>query len=69
MARSPSAIKWRARKNGRIRDGLLLCDNCDTPASLSLSRALHWTACGPCATGEADSLDPADFIHVGKGGK
>jgi len=58
-----SIIK-RARRMGRIRDGLALCDNCDTPASRELSIALSWTACAPCVSGEADSFDPADLIST-----
>jgi len=54
----------RARRQKRIRAGLVLCDNCDNPASKELSQALHWTACAPCVWGEADSLDPSDFIAV-----
>lgn len=55
-------ILARARRMGRIRDGLVLCDTCDTPASLACSIALAWTCCGPCATGEADSFNPDDLI-------
>ena len=33
----------RAKRNGRIRSGLVLCDNCDNPASRSLSLAVGWT--------------------------
>lgn len=54
----------RARKMGRIRDGLVLCDVCDTPASADASEALYWTACAPCAWGESDALDENDFIAV-----
>jgi len=54
----------RAGRQGRVRDGLVLCDNCDNPASRDLSTELSWTACAPCVFGEADSLDEADFIHV-----
>jgi hypothetical protein len=53
----------RARKIGRIRDGLVLCDNCDTPASASISQAVGWTSCAPCTFGEADSFDETDLIH------
>ena len=55
-------IVERARRTKRIRDGLVLCDNCDTPASAQYSKACGWTGCGPCMTGEADALDPEDFI-------
>ena len=54
----------RARRMGRIKDGLVLCDNCDTPASRTYSTALSWTGCGPCVTGEADTFDPDDFISA-----
>lgn len=57
-------IKARARRMKRIANSLVLCDNCDTPASLSYSVALSWTCCGPCATGEAAALDAEDFISV-----
>ena len=53
-----------ATKNGRVRDGLVLCENCDNPASKDLSQSLYWTACAPCVWGEADSLDDKDFIAV-----
>ena len=59
----PEIVK-RARRTGRAKDGLVLCDNCDTPASKSLSVAVGWTCCGPCCTGEADSFDSADLIYV-----
>lgn len=53
----------RARRMGRIsKEGLVLCDNCDTPADAAASKAIRWTACAPCAYGEADALDPAEFI-------
>lgn len=60
-----SKIVSRARRMKRIKDGLVLCDNCDTPASLKYSLALSWTACGGCATGESQEIDPKDFIAVG----
>ncbi len=47
----------RAQRMGRIKDGLVLCDNCDTPASLSLALNMSWTPCAPCVFGEADSFD------------
>jgi hypothetical protein len=59
----------RAKRMKRIKDGLVLCDNCDTPASRSLSLLLSWTACEPCVWGEADSYDAADLIHVPGGAK
>lgn len=54
----------RARRTGRIKDGLVLCENCDTPASKSLSLSLSWTGCAPCVWGEASSFDDSDLIHV-----
>lgn len=54
----------RARRLGHVRDGLVLCDNCDTPASRELSLALSWTCCAPCATGEAGSFNAEDLIGV-----
>lgn len=56
----------RARRAGRIREGLVLCDNCDSPASKRLSLKLSWTACAPCVWGDADSIDPNDFIFAGE---
>lgn len=55
----------RARRLGRTAGGFVLCDNCDNPASASLSAKLGWTACAPCVWGEADSLDASDLIPVG----
>lgn len=54
----------RARRMGRIKDGKVLCENCDTPASKSYTRALSWICCGPCATGEAAEFNPKDLIYV-----
>lgn len=59
------AVINRAVKMCRIQNGLVLCDNCDTPASREMSLALSWTACGPCATGESDSFDLEDVIFAG----
>jgi len=56
----------RARRMRRIDNNLVLCDNCDTPASKSLSLKLSWTCCAPCACGESDSFDSSDLIHVPK---
>lgn len=69
MKRSIARIIRVARREGRINDGLVLCDNCDTPASKSLSQDLYWTACAPCIWGEADSFDPNDLIPVTEAGK
>lgn len=62
--RKISKIVEKAKKRGRVKDGLVLCDNCDTPASKSLSQSLHWTCCAPCVWGEAKSFDRRDLIHV-----
>jgi hypothetical protein len=52
-----------ANKKGlRIDTFLVLCDNCDNPASYLLSLAVGWVGCAPCITGEADSLDDEDII-------
>ena len=59
MARTVERIIRRARNMGRIRDGLVICDHCDTPASRELSLALSWTCCA-CALGEADVLMTVD---------
>ena len=53
----------RARRMGRIREGLVLCDNCDISASASVSKVVGWTSCAPCTFGEADSFDEQDLIH------
>jgi hypothetical protein len=59
-----SRLKYLARKKGRIKDGLALCENCDTPASRSASIAISYLTCAPCAYGEADSFDSTDLIAV-----
>ena len=64
MARSVKAIIKRAKRIGRIKDGFVLCDNCDTPASKTYSTELSWTCCGACAMGEAEAIDYRDFITV-----
>lgn len=60
-------IIQRARRMGRIKDWLVLCDLCDTPASMSLALNMSWTPCAPCAFGEADSFDDQDLIVVPAG--
>jgi hypothetical protein len=62
--RSLLSIINRARRLGRMDGPVVLCDNCDTPASKAYSQALSWTCCAPCATGDSDALDPNDFISV-----
>ena len=56
----------KARKLGRIRDGLVLCENCDTPAD-NVSLKLGWLGCGACVYGSAAEIDPAEFIAVPEG--
>jgi hypothetical protein len=58
------SIIARAKRTGRVQNNLVLCDNCDTPASEEYSKVCGWTGCAPCITGEADTLDPDDFITV-----
>ena len=62
--RSLEEVISEARKKRRIKDGLVLCENCDNPASASLSQALSWTGCAPCVWGEADSFDDKDLIYA-----
>jgi hypothetical protein len=45
-----------------FENGLLLCTNCGTPASASLSVAVGWIGCAPCITGEARSFNDEDLI-------
>jgi hypothetical protein len=59
----------RAKRTGRIKGGVVLCDNCDTPASKSLARKMSWVGCAPCILGESDSFDPKDLIHVQEAAK
>lgn len=59
-----SRIIERARRTGRIRDNLVLCENCDTPADRELSQELGWTCCAPCVWGEADSFNDNNLILV-----
>ena len=48
----------------KINKFLVLCDNCDTPASWSLSKKIGWIGCASCITGESESFDPGDLIAV-----
>ena len=61
-------IIYLAKRKGRIKNGLVLCDNCDNPASKSMATTMSWVGCGPCYTGEADSLDFEDVIALPKKG-
>lgn len=63
---SISKVIYRARRMHRIKGGLVLCDNCDTPASKEWSQSLSWTACAPCATGISADFDANDLIVVPK---
>jgi hypothetical protein len=54
----------RAKRIKAIESNLVVCDNCSTPADGELSLQVGWTGCGPCITGEAESLDPDRFVHV-----
>lgn len=69
MMRKLAKIIERAKKAGRVKDGLVICENCDTPASRELSQKLHWTCCAPCVWGEAGSFDDKDLIHAGEASK
>lgn len=55
-------IVRRARRLGHIANGLVLCDNCDSPADREGSLALSWTGCHTCIWGEADGIgdDPIE---------
>lgn len=49
-------------KDLKIKDDLILCVNCNTPASWKLSKEIGWVGCAPCITGEAKSFDAFDLI-------
>lgn len=49
------------RRNRRIKDGLVLCENDDTPASTA-SFAVGWFGCGACIFGSSSEIDPSEFI-------
>jgi len=56
----------RLKENeARFENGLLLCSNCSTPASASLSVAVGWIGCAPCITGQAASFNDEDLILEG----
>ena len=50
------------KKELRIKNKLVLCEHCDTPASWKGSVAVGWIGCMPCIQGEADSFDSSDLI-------
>jgi len=52
----------KRKEDLRIKNGLVLCDNCDTPASWELSVEMGWIGCSPCMTGETDSFDAGNLI-------
>jgi len=59
------AIKAEPRlkeNKARFENGLLICTNCETPASATLSVAVGWIACAPCVTGRASSFNDEDLI-------
>lgn len=56
-------IPW-ARRNDRIRDGIVLCENCDNPALKSAAIQMSWVGCGACYFGESDAIDYDDVITV-----
>ena len=59
------SIIREARREGRVgHTGLVLCEFCDNPASLSLSLEIGTAMCAPCCLGEADSYDDSDLITV-----
>lgn len=50
----------------RKLNGLVLCQNCDTPASFSLSVEVGWIGCAPCILGESSFFDDGDLIPTDK---
>lgn len=50
------------REPAEFENGLLLCNNCESPASALMTIAIGWVGCAPCITGEADSFDEEDLI-------
>lgn len=56
----------RAIAKDRIKDNLVLCDNCDNPALKSAALKMSWVGCGPCYFGESDALDLNDIIVVAR---
>jgi hypothetical protein len=49
-------------EKAHFENGILLCSNCSTPDSASMSIAVGWIGCGPCITGEADSFKEEDIV-------
>ena len=64
MSQTINQIVDKALRTGRVRDGLVLCENCDNPASKSDSLELSWTGCAPCIYGDSDMFNPEDTIRV-----
>jgi len=58
-------IRW-ARKNNRIRNGVVMCELCDNPALKSAALKMSWVGCGACYFGESDAVDHEDVITVPK---
>lgn len=54
----------RARRLGRISKGLVLCDDCDTPADGPASVFLKRNVCPVCAFGTAEALDELEPVAV-----
>lgn len=54
-------VQMMARKDLRIADGFVLCENDENPASES-SFAIGWFGCGACIYGRSSEIDPAEFI-------
>ena len=62
--RPTAEIVAEARRSRRIRNGQVLCENCNNPADKDLSQKLGWTCCRPCVWGEADSIEDTTPIVV-----
>jgi hypothetical protein len=56
-------ISWASR-NGRIANGVVLCELCDNPALKSAALKMSWVGCGACYFGESDAIDYRDVIHA-----
>jgi len=59
---SMTKLQQLTKKELRIKKGLVLCENCDTPASWEHSIACGWVGCSPCILGESKSFDIEDLI-------
>ena len=56
----------KAKRTKRVNTiGVVLCENCDTPADRNLIKSgLSWNACAPCCWGEASSFNPQAVLLV-----